>query len=98
MKERSIAIIEVSLQCCDIREADDWYKIKNDDLLSLGGSGLLHEFEYSLPKLLNSVYPEKQWDPIKFAKSPIKFWTKLTVQRNFMDRIAHQLSILKRVI
>jgi hypothetical protein len=69
----------------------------------LGGSGLLAHYDNSLSALLTKVYPNVQWDLLKFHripkrkdiadKMPLRYWNNLDNQRNFMNEVAKKLSI-----
>jgi hypothetical protein len=41
-----------------VQQLNDWYKIRNADIIHHGGSGLLSHYGNSLSKLLRTVYPE----------------------------------------
>ena len=36
---------------------DDWYNIKTQNIIKYGGSGILNEYNYSISKMLKSIYP-----------------------------------------
>jgi len=56
----------------NIRHVTDWYSIGPKKLHSLHGGGLLNtQFGGSLVRLLEFVYPTKQWIPWRFGKFAI---------------------------
>src|SRR5262249_51176611 len=56
-----------------ISEQIQWYKVSKKHFLEKGGGGLLEEFKhYSFA--LESVYPQYQWLPWQFEKTPVEYW------------------------
>ncbi len=49
-----------------MREYEDWYKVRQVDIIRYGG-GVLHYFGGSLSRALSTVYPEYDWKEWKFA-------------------------------
>jgi hypothetical protein len=43
---------------------------------------------------VSSVYPEYQWLPWKFTQCPTGYWDDLNNQRQFMQWVGEQLSII----
>jgi hypothetical protein len=58
-----------------------------------GGGQLLAIYGNSLPKALMAIYPEYNWDPGNFKKSPKNYWKDANHQRKFFDSIAESLDI-----
>ena len=52
-------------QKLEIKNLDDWYSIKYEDVENNGGRMLLQQYEDSLTKMLLSFYPEFEWDPTR---------------------------------
>ena len=40
-----------------MKNLDDWYNINNQNIIEYGGSRLLYEYNYSISKMLKSIYP-----------------------------------------
>ena len=57
----------------------------------MGGSTLLANM--SLVKLLSSVYPDYEWLPWKFSKSPKNMWEDATSQKKFLQWVGNELKI-----
>ena len=54
---------------------------------------LQKKYNNSPINLLSSVYPEYEWLPWKFEKSPNHFWEDVNNKRKFMDWAGKQLNI-----
>ena len=70
-----------------IKELSDWYNVKREDIIKIGGSAI---FPYtSLPKLLATVYPKYAWQASKFLRprsrterpALVKYLTQLFVNK-----------------
>ncbi len=89
----------------DINDVHGWYKLTTTSLRKLGGSSLLCKYNFSLAKLLSTVYPEYpyflciislfgyKWNLACFSQVPREYWDKIPNQRAFMDDLAKQLNI-----
>ena len=83
----------------------DWYRISNkvsikfqtnphhQDLQDIGGDSILRHNNFSPFQLLSTAYPDYNWLPWKFQKTPQKFWDNLKNQRNFMEWAGNELKI-----
>ncbi len=94
----------------NITYPEQWYKISHSTLRNIGAYGLIEKYNGSLPKLLQSVYPEYpsvsslyasnlqySWDTSKFRSHlAIGYWNNLTNQRNFMEELAKKLNITEK--
>jgi hypothetical protein len=90
-----------------IKEMSDWYQKSHQvkhflffqeilifqDLLELGGNTLLQMHGRSLARLLSVIYPEYQWLPWRFDKSPQGLWENIDNQKKFVDSMATELKI-----
>ena len=36
---------------------DDWYNINNKNIIEYGGDGIVREYNYSIPKMIKTIYP-----------------------------------------
>jgi hypothetical protein len=64
-------------------------------IIDIGGSGLLSRYNGSPSLLLSSVYPDYDWLPWKFSICPRNYWNDLTNQRKFMEWATKELNIEK---
>jgi len=72
---------------------DQYYRVTNQIVIDNGGSGLLARFNGSLIALMKQVFPEKNWDPIKFQKVPQNYWSSEDNQKRFMEGLGKKLGI-----
>jgi hypothetical protein len=64
------------------------------DFVEIGGSTLLITHYNSSPLLLLSeMFPNYEWLPWKFQKSPPNYWNDVKNQRKFLEWAAKQLNI-----
>ena len=49
---------------------EEWYKVSKEDIIKLGGSGILQYYQNSFTKALATVYKELNFDPKKMASAP----------------------------
>jgi len=73
------------------REA--WYKVSNITVLKNGGSAVLSHYKGSLSALLAAVYPDFEWDPLRFDRSPRNYWKSLDNQRRFLEQLGPKLGV-----
>ena len=71
----------------------DWYNITVQDLLDLGGGGLVMKHGQSPSKLLSEAFPEYDWLPWKFHQCPYHIWTDIKNQEKFMEWAKNELNI-----
>ena len=76
-----------------VNTKEAWYKVSNQDIVDQGGSALLMRYHGSLPAVLEAIYPETPWDPLRFSRAPRNHWQSLENQREFMDSIARKLGM-----
>ena len=62
-----------------IRNPNDWYRVKHQDVVSRGGHSVLRHFEDSLFVALQSLYPEVKFHPWLFDRTPRGYWLDIKV-------------------
>jgi hypothetical protein len=89
----------------NITQMSDWYKLTSKVSRLFERNPTIKDFENALgsqfetkhnsspSQLLSSVYPEYDWLPWKFDKSPQGFWSDVKNQRKFMEWAAKELKI-----
>ncbi len=81
----------------NIKDLSEWYSVTWREMVLHGAATLLLKYNGSPRKLLQSVYPEYQWDSSKFhiyeRQHPIRYWDDVAKQRSFMDDLAKQLKL-----
>lgn len=72
-----------------IETQEDWYGVSGRQVAAVGAGGLLSlHFSSSLPKALQTLYPEYDWKPFLFSSVPYR-----KNKRKLFDWIAEQLQI-----
>jgi hypothetical protein len=75
-----------------LKTREDWYKVKQSDFASAGGSSLLSKFYRNIPmNAVVAVYDDHQWDVWRFEKLPGGFWEKKETQVKYMDWLGQRL-------
>ena len=75
---------------------DDWYKLTADDMSEYGGITLLHLYNNSPSKALQSVYPEHKWMIWRFKTMPHGYLNEpidSTEVTRMLDWLGEHLSI-----
>lgn len=72
------------------KSMDDWYKLRQRDILKNGGAHL-NEFVVSPSKALRTVYPDHNWTLWKFHFVPLRYWEDISNLRSFFDWVGTQL-------
>jgi len=70
-----------------------WYRVPNRTVIERGGSGLLDRYGGSLATLLAAIYPQHDWDPLRFRRVPANYWASVANQKRFLDRLGSELGI-----
>eukprot|EP01118_Nematostelium_gracile_P001159 TRINITY_DN1119_c0_g3_i1.p1 TRINITY_DN1119_c0_g3~~TRINITY_DN1119_c0_g3_i1.p1 ORF type:complete len:421 (+),score=92.33 TRINITY_DN1119_c0_g3_i1:78-1340(+) len=88
-RRKYLKFLEISLK---IREMEDWYRLKNSDFYN--AEEFLSKYGNSVPRLLQSEFPEHQWERSKFGNSrtPPDLST-LKFRRNFIEKLSQKLKI-----
>lgn len=87
----------------NIESPSDWGKVTNHTLRKLGGSGIQRYYNGSLFRCLQSVYKGKEevrlftlgdihWKE-EWFDIPKSYWGSIDNSKNFLDKVAKQLSI-----
>jgi len=72
-----------------VGKLDDWYKVTYTELnQTVPGRALMRVLGYSLQIVVAAVYPQHQWHPWQFVKSPHGFWAEGTSATNYMQWLA----------
>eukprot|EP01118_Nematostelium_gracile_P001311 TRINITY_DN1134_c0_g1_i1.p1 TRINITY_DN1134_c0_g1~~TRINITY_DN1134_c0_g1_i1.p1 ORF type:complete len:375 (+),score=67.80 TRINITY_DN1134_c0_g1_i1:56-1180(+) len=76
-----------------ITKMEDWYHVGVVQIREKGGSSLLQMYHNSPFKMISSLFPDHQWNPVLFSNSPRNMWNRIEFQRAFLDRLATKLNI-----
>jgi hypothetical protein len=77
-------------QIYGIKRNRDWYKIKADDIVALGGARLLQEYFGSFSKAIMDTYSEFEWQEWRFEEPPPGFWKLTSNWRRFLIYVAEK--------
>lgn len=72
----------------------DFYKLKAEHIIALGGAALLKDYFNSVPKLVLESAPDFEWEEWRFAEPPASFWKSPANWRKFMSAIATRYQYL----
>jgi len=77
----------------NIKNIDDWYRVKPIDIASRGGTSFLQYFGNSLGAALSSLFPHHQWKLWKFGQVPKGFWEMKQNVFEYLDWMAEQYGL-----
>jgi len=94
-KENQLRFLEEAGKKLGIQEGDleAWHGVPHRKIIDLGGRSLLAQYNYSSLSLFSSLFPDFNWDPIKFGKVPNNYWASRENQRSLMEDIRSKLGI-----
>ena len=78
-----------------LKSLDDWYSIKSEKIVNLGGKKLLSQFKDRLNDALKDSYPEHVWLPWKFGSKRNGFWQNRENLTEFLKWSEVQLGIVQ---
>jgi hypothetical protein len=74
------------------KQMDDWYKLTVKDIKENGGARLLHKYQQSPSKFVQSLFSDYKWLPWKFDSSQTEgFWNQQKNQKQFMNWLGNEL-------
>lgn len=77
-----------------VERPEDWKRITYQDVVAAGGSTLLGRYTGSVLAILEAVYPEREWCPVRHRPNvPKGYWNSKEKQRKFLDDVAEELGI-----
>eukprot|EP01125_Pyxidicula_operculata_P022520 TRINITY_DN924_c0_g1_i3.p1 TRINITY_DN924_c0_g1~~TRINITY_DN924_c0_g1_i3.p1 ORF type:complete len:367 (-),score=32.65 TRINITY_DN924_c0_g1_i3:25-1125(-) len=94
MKNRREYILWLEHQL-NIKSPDEWYRVTTNTVRQNCGSGLLSKYHNSVYLLLKALYPDQNWLPWRFEKTPNKFWKDPIHRKEYLDYIKGELGINK---
>eukprot|EP01125_Pyxidicula_operculata_P015770 TRINITY_DN5380_c0_g1_i1.p1 TRINITY_DN5380_c0_g1~~TRINITY_DN5380_c0_g1_i1.p1 ORF type:complete len:377 (-),score=49.90 TRINITY_DN5380_c0_g1_i1:114-1244(-) len=72
---------------------DGWYCVSVKDIEKYGGRYFLQYYDYSIQKMITTLYPEYGWNTLLFNKSDLIDWNNPELVREYLDIIAKKLHI-----
>ncbi len=81
--------------CADrnICSQEQLYSVSKFEIVRRGGTKILKQYNNSIWNTLKSVYPEKEWDPLKFSHAPQRYWNDKCNQKQLLEKISKELGI-----
>jgi hypothetical protein len=79
-----------------IQRGEEWYEVKNQDIVELGGAGLLQYYGGSHVDALKDIHwnsHSSSWQPWRFDSIPRSNWNIPQNRRNFFDSMAEELGL-----
>ncbi len=83
----------ISKERLELQHPEDWYKLESRQLTDMKGLSFLNEYNGSLYQALTTVYPEYDFHPWRFIRTPRRFWIDPNNQRLFLDYLKQQCKI-----
>eukprot|EP01114_Cavostelium_apophysatum_P021810 TRINITY_DN7703_c0_g1_i1.p1 TRINITY_DN7703_c0_g1~~TRINITY_DN7703_c0_g1_i1.p1 ORF type:complete len:1057 (-),score=241.58 TRINITY_DN7703_c0_g1_i1:7-3177(-) len=69
-----------------VQKLSDWKEVPLMEIFKHGGGAVLNQYDNSLSKALEAMYPEQLWT---FSdRQPLGYWNNAASQRDFLDRFA----------
>jgi hypothetical protein len=75
-----------------VQTLDDWYKFSSTEVYNITPFIKSH-YRGSLLECLRNLYPEHNWDPLKFARVPHSYWNDEVHQRERLDAVGRELGV-----
>jgi hypothetical protein len=77
-----------------IQQQQDWYKHSAGDIYQCTKSNFISdEYNNSIYRALQSIYPEFTWSPFLFQNVPRRYWREPNNRRQYFDWLAENLGI-----
>jgi hypothetical protein len=72
-----------------VKELDDWYNVSARQV-TVELSFISHTYNGSLSLALKTLYPQHNWDPLRFSRAPNRYWMDENVQRDALERFGRE--------
>ena len=77
----------------NVKQLNDWYKVKPIDIASRGGASFLQYHSNSLGLVVSTVFPEHRWHLWKFGTVPKGYWENKENVLAYFDWLVEQHGI-----
>jgi hypothetical protein len=78
----------------NIATIEDWYKVNTTTIFIQNGKQLLRRFDYSICKMLSTLYPDTNWQPWRFHRNCNNVWSIESNQKKYVEWLEEQLDIV----
>jgi len=72
---------------------DKLYSLSPSEIASRHGTRLLDLYGSSMYKLLSATFPEKEWLPWLFSRTPADFWKETENQKKYVDWLVEKVGV-----
>jgi hypothetical protein len=76
-----------------VKELDDWYRVSSLELSNSKLSFMLPFYNNSIYKALKKLYPQHEWNPLKFMHVPKGVWKVKKVQKDALERFGSERGV-----
>src|SRR5690606_12641352 len=84
------ALERIGREKLGVKKLNDWYSVTAADVHKYLGS--IKKYG-SLYDALKKLYPNHNWDPIRFSRVPQGYWTDVNTQRLALEKLGKQLGV-----
>jgi hypothetical protein len=70
-----------------VKELDDWYSVLGKDVEL---PFIKTHYRNSLYEALAKLYPQRNWDPLRFVRVPVNYWSSKQTQREELERVGRE--------
>ena len=64
---------------------EDWYSTRRGHFVKNGGSALIALYDFSIPKLVTSLFPNHKWQTWRFDSLPLTYWLNKANQQEYLQ-------------
>jgi hypothetical protein len=75
-----------------VKQLDDWYSVDADTVRS-ELSFIYRYYNNSLYTALKELYPQHEWNPLKFSYVPLGYWRDTSAQRDALEKLGINLGV-----
>jgi hypothetical protein len=76
-----------------LKSAEDWYRISATQIDNLGGRSLLLHYKSNMYLALKTVYPDHEWDSVRFHRVERNRWASKATQKAFFDSVEKNIGM-----
>lgn len=73
---------------------EQWYSVRNADVIRVAGAGVLTPYGGYLVNMLTEVFDTYPWKPWRFPQLPPGFWNDISVHKRFFDWLGEKLGVV----
>lgn len=93
LHENRLAFLESMKSSLNINQPEDWYNVSQRNIMDFGGASLLDYFGGSPSRLIMTVYPNFEWNELRFKHTSRSYWSNQDNVERFMKKLEEKLQI-----